>query len=253
VSTDWGHYREFLKDTIRRSVDFSMTDQSQGIPPPPIEQPIPASAERIDLIPKKRWSRIASTDLVEAIATRSSCRSFSNERLDLEELSFLLWATQGIRKQVNSATAYRTVPSAGCRHALETYVCALRISGLDQGVYRYLPVERQLLVVRRDPDLSEKLIAASFSQSFLGRAAATLVWTAVPYRMEWRYHVASHKVIALDAGHVCQNLYLAVSAVGCGTCAIAAYHQERLDALLEVDGKEEFTVYLAPVGKKVGR
>lgn len=35
----------------------------------------------------------------------------------------------------------------------------------------------------------------------------TFFWTSVPARMEWRYDRAAHKVIALDAGHVCQNLY----------------------------------------------
>jgi nitroreductase len=56
-------------------------------------------------------------------------------------------------------------------------------------------------------------------------------------------------VIAIDAGHVCQNLYLACAAIGAGTCAIGAYHQEKMDALLGVDGVDEFTIYLAPVGK----
>jgi SagB-type dehydrogenase family enzyme len=67
--------------------------------------------------------------------------------------------------------------------------------------------------------------------------------------MEWRYGLAAHKVIALDAGHVCQNLYLACSAIGAGTCAIAAYHQDLMDQLLDIDGESEFTLYLAPVGK----
>jgi nitroreductase len=67
--------------------------------------------------------------------------------------------------------------------------------------------------------------------------------------MEWRYDIAAHKVIALDAGHVCQNLYLACEAIGAGTCGIAAYHQELMDALIRVDGHDEFTVYLAAVGK----
>jgi len=75
------------------------------------------------------------------------------------------------------------------------------------------------------------------------------IWVAVPYRMEWRYGLAAHKVIALDAGHVCQNLYLACEAVNAGTCAIAAYDQEELDELLGLDGENEFAVYLAPVGK----
>ena len=67
--------------------------------------------------------------------------------------------------------------------------------------------------------------------------------------MEWRYSIAAHKVIAIDAGHVCQNLYLACEAIGAGTCAIAAYHQELMDKLISVDGENEFTIYLAPVGK----
>lgn len=61
--------------------------------------------------------------------------------------------------------------------------------------------------------------------------------------------MAAHKVIALDAGHVCQNLYLACEAIDAGTCAIAAYDQEELDELLGLDGEEEFSIYLAPVGK----
>ncbi len=61
--------------------------------------------------------------------------------------------------------------------------------------------------------------------------------------------MASHKLIALDAGHSCQNLYLACEAVGCGTCAIGAYDQEKCDKLLGVDGVDELTVYAAPIGK----
>ena len=53
----------------------------------------------------------------------------------------------------------------------------------------------------------------------------------------------------LDAGHVCQNLYLACAAIMGGTCAIAAYHQELMDGLVHVDGNDEFVIYLAAVGK----
>jgi SagB-type dehydrogenase family enzyme len=77
----------------------------------------------------------------------------------------------------------------------------------------------------------------------------TFIWTVIPSRTEWRYAEASYKVIALDAGHVCQNLYLACEAIGAGTCAIAAYNQDLSDSLVGVDGNEEFVVYLSPVGK----
>jgi SagB-type dehydrogenase family enzyme len=67
--------------------------------------------------------------------------------------------------------------------------------------------------------------------------------------MEWRYGPVSHKVIAMDAGHAAQNLYLACEAINSGTCAIAAYNQEYVDELLGLDGVDEFVIYLAPVGK----
>ena len=59
----------------------------------------------------------------------------------------------------------------------------------------------------------------------------------------------AHKNMLLDAGHICQNLYLAVESLGLGTCAIGAYDQDAMDALLELDGEDEYVVYLAPVGK----
>jgi len=242
-------YRSFLKDTVRQTIDFSQTDQRKGIAPPPIEKPYDVKGNRIELVTKDNLHSIANIDLISAIQNRESHRHFKEEPLSLEELSFLLWATQGIRKREDEATAFRTVPSAGCRHALETYICLLNVTGAAMGIYRYLPIEHQLLVVSINENLSEDIVTATFYQSFIGKAPATFIWTTIPYRMEWRYHIAAHKVIALDAGHVCQNLYLASAAIGGGTCAVAAYHQELMDKLLDVDGKNEFAIYLAAVGK----
>jgi SagB-type dehydrogenase family enzyme len=242
-------YRYFLKDTVRQTIDFNLTDQRKGVAPPPIEKPYDVNSNRIDLVAKENFHSIGSIDLISAIQNRRSHRHFRDEPLSLEELSFLLWATQGIRKRDNEATIFRTVPSAGCRHALETYLCILNVTGLAMGIYRYLPIEHQLLIVSLHENLQEDIVTATFYQSFIGKAPVTFIWTTIPYRMEWRYHTAAHKVIAIDAGHVCQNLYLACSAIGGGTCAVAAYHQEVMDKLLEVDGNNEYAIYLAVVGK----
>lgn len=241
--------REFLRDTVRLQFDFSTTDQNRGLPPPPVVKPAPPGAARIALPQGPVWGAIDRIELQNAIARRRSRRRFGTEPLSADELSFLLWATQGVRASGAGGPVFRTVPSAGNRHALETYVFAFRVEGLAPAVYRYLPVGHQLLLEFEEPRAAPLLAEAALDQAFVGQAAATFVWTAVPYRMEWRYGAASHKVIALDAGHVCQNLYLACEAIGAGTCAVAAYHQHKLDALLRVDGRDEFAVYLAPVGK----
>lgn len=243
-------YRSFLKDSIRKEIDFSKTDQRRGMAPPPIEKPYQKDAKRIDLPPYDQFKELGQCDLKSAIRNRESRRSYSREPMTIEELSFLLWATQGIRQKLDPGHALRTVPSAGCRHALETYLCVLNVRGLDQGIYRYLPIEHQLLFEFTVENLKGKIVQGVLGQPYPGEAAVTFIWTAIPYRMEWRYGIAAHKVIAIDAGHVCQNLYLACEDIGAGTCAIAAYDQEEMDELLRIDGQDESTIYLASVGKK---
>lgn len=241
--------RFFLKDTIRKRIDFSRTDQHRGVPPPPLEKPVPAGATVVELPRPGEWRGVGAFDVAAAIGNRRSRRAWRDAPLSLDEVSFLLWATQGLRRQLDAGHATRTVPSAGCRHALETQLVALAVDGLAPGVYRYLPLSHRLFLEFTEDGLAENLTAATLGQAFVGGAPATFVWSTVAYRMEWRYGAAAHKVIALDAGHVCQNLYLACEAIGAGTCAVAAYDQEAIDRLLRLDGEEEFVVYLAPAGK----
>lgn len=125
----------------------------------------------------------------------------------------------------------------------------LNVEGLEKGLYRYLPLEHKLLFLSSVDDLDSKLITATFNQKFVSNSAVTFIWSCVPYRMEWRYDIASPKLIALDAGHVCENLYLAAESINSGVCAIAAYDQNKMDELLRLDEKNELTVYLATVGK----
>jgi nitroreductase len=54
----------------------------------------------------------------------------------------------------------------------------------------------------------------------------------------------------LDAGRVCQNLCLAAEAVGCGTCAIAAFDDEDMNTIPGINGADQFVIYLATVVKK---
>ncbi len=241
-------YRNFLKDKLRLTIDFTKTDQNLGVTVPPIQKPYGKNEKRISLPLLENFKNIDDTQLVSAIENRKSHRKFLPESLSLEEISYLLWATQGVRRKVRDVIL-RVVPSAGNRHALETYLLVSDVKGLEPGIYRYLPIEHQLLFESAKDDLPEKITNATLGQRFIGTAPVVFVWTAVPYRMEWRYGIAAHKVIAIDAGHVCQNLYLACEAIEAGTCAIAAYHQELMDKLLSVDGEDEFTIYLAPVGR----
>ncbi len=250
AETNYTVNRQFLKDSLRKRTDFSVTDQNRGVPAPPIQKPFDPGAPRIKLAGSEKWTKvIRNANLDTLVSSRKSRRNYAKEALRFEELSFLLWATQGVRKMAGPGTAYRTVPSAGARHSLETYVAVLNVEGLNPGLYRFLPLSSELLFIRELPDAQLSLSDAAFGQKFVGSGAATFIWSCVPYRMEWRYGPTAYRVILLDAGHVCQNLYLACEALGAGTCAVAAYDQEAMDDLLGLDGQDEFVIYLAPVGR----
>jgi SagB-type dehydrogenase family enzyme len=223
------------------------TDQKKKVAFPPLQKAYPADAKLIDLVAPKDFT-VGKIPLSDAISRRVSHRKFTEEFLTLEELSFLLWATQGVKEVVRDGYATRrNVPSGGSRHSFETYLCVQRVKGLTPGLYRYLALEHKLILLNDDPNLYRQVNEATGDQNYGG--AVIFIWTTIPYRCEWRYSFVAHKIILLDAGHVCQNLYLACEAIGCGTCAIGAYNQEKMDAVLGVDGKDELTVYCAPVGK----
>jgi SagB-type dehydrogenase family enzyme len=242
-------HRYFLKDSIRKTIDFSKTDQNQRLPSPPIEKPYQNDQKVIPLISPSDLADLYSITLQSAIKNRQSRRQFKGESISFPELSFLLWATQGIRQPIDDGHALRTVPSAGARHALETYLAVLNVDNLGAGFYRYLPVSHSILVERLDGLAGQKIKQATFKQDWMAEAAVVFIWTTIPYRMEWRYGLAAHRVILLDAGHVCQNLYLACEAIGAGTCAVAAYDQEQMDQVLGIDGDDEFVIYTAAVGR----
>lgn len=229
------------------------TDERKGIAAPPIQGPCGANAVLIDLVRPDKLT-LGRAPLIDIINQRRSRRAFSDAALTNEELSYLLWCTQGIssiaRDEDGRVTHhFRTVPSGGARHPFETYLAVNRVNGITPGVYRFLPVEHKLLQVREVATMSAEVRKACYGQSFVSEAAVVFIWTAVPYRAEWRYGIIAHRMIAIEAGHVCQNLYLAAESIGSGTCALLGYSQRAMDTLVGVDGNDAFTIYVAPVGK----
>lgn len=240
---------EFMEKTKYKYLDKS--DQVKGLQQPQLTLP-PAEGKPVHRLPDPGETPRRAVSLWDAINNRVSVRAYSEEPLSLEELSYLLWCTQGVKEAMDRPATLRTVPSAGARHCFETYLLVNNVKGLRQGLYRFLAREHSLQEVDTDPGIAEKVTQACLNQRFVMQSAATFIWTAVAYRMTWRYVERGYRYMHLDAGHVCQNLYLASEAIGCGACAIGAFHDDALNEALQIDGVEQFTVYVGVVGKKRG-
>jgi len=106
--------------------------------------------------------------------------------ITIEELSYLLWITQGVVRSPHGAT-FRNVPSAGARHALETYLLINKCKG-NSG--RYLQISgywHKLVEINTKPGIADRVIEGCLGQDFIGKSAVTFIWTADAYRMKWRY------------------------------------------------------------------
>ncbi|MDG6243969.1 MAG: SagB/ThcOx family dehydrogenase [Methanolobus sp.] len=239
--------KEFMEKTQYRYLGRS--DQSMGHPQPPLELAA-KDTDRITDLPEPKQVQADDISLRQAIERRTSIRNYSSEPISLEELSYLLWCTQGVKEVVRDVVTFRTVPSAGARHALETYILVNNVRGLEKGLYRFLPIEHRLVEVNMERDIADRIKTGCLDQGFIKTSAVTFIWTAVPYRMAWRYGQRGYRYLHLDAGHVCQNLYLSAESIGCGVCAIAAFLDEDINPAIGIDGENEFVIYVATLGKK---
>jgi len=222
--------------------------QKMGLPQPPLELETPPNLTIFDL-PAPASLQPPKMELRQAIEQRQTRRDYAQTALSLEELAYLLWCTQGVKSVTERPATLRTVPSAGARHAFETWLLVNRVQGLEAGLYRYQAITHKLIHMLASQDICEKVTQACLSQKQVRESAVTFLWVAVVERMTWRYPARGFRYLFLDAGHVCQNLYLAAEQIGCGVCAIAAYDDDLVNQAIQVDGKNLFTIYLASLGK----
>ncbi|MDR3288000.1 MAG: SagB/ThcOx family dehydrogenase [Peptococcaceae bacterium] len=239
--------KEFLEQTKTKNLEISA--HKKGLPQPPLEEAIGLQAA-VPLPSPETLDLGRSMDVRSAIEHRSSIREYSDQPLTLEELTYLLWCTQGIKKILPDKTTFRNVPSAGSSHAFETYLLVNRVTGLEPGLYRYLALSHSLALSDNSPAIADQIIQAGTYNQFIKTSAVTFLWVAVPYRLTWKFQTRGLRYLFLDAGHVCQNLYLAAESIQCGVCAVNAFDDDLIDQALNLSS-DQFVIYLAPLGKKI--
>lgn len=185
--------------------------------------------------------------LWEVMHRRRSERKFAETTLSRSDLSLLLWAAQGVTA-THGRHAFRTAPSAGALYPVETYIVIHTVEGIEPGVYHY-DVRAHALDQLKTGNFRTAVAQAALDQEIAYHANVVFVWTAVFQRSKWKYGERAYRYIYLDAGHIAQNVALAAVGLGLGSCQIAALYDNEVNALLDVDGKTESTIYMTVVGK----
>lgn len=223
------------------------TDQELKKKQPPLVKE--AMSDAIFDLPKDFAGIEVETDFLKIVNSRSSHRVYTQGKITLKQLSYLLWCTQGVKEiRGKSYATLRTVPCGGARHPFETYMALQDVEGLRDGLYHYLPMSHQIELLKTLDDIKDFIGTSLMGQLWACKANIVFYYSIVFYRSEWRYGIRAHRGLMTDAGHISENLYLACTALGLGGCAIGAVDGRYCDAAFRLDGKEESIVYSMPVG-----
>jgi SagB-type dehydrogenase family enzyme len=215
----------------------------QTYPRAPLYKQYPEARGRLRLDPEAGRT---VADLWQCLGRRRSQRDYQERPLTQGELAALLWASQGIT-YASRGYLLRAAPSAGALYPVETYLAVHRVDGVEPGIWHFQVPDFSLELLQAG-DFRHSLVGAGLSQGFLGAAGVVFIWTGVLNRAMWKYRERAIRYLFLDAGHICQNLMLAATALNLGVCPVGAFFDGEVERLVQVDGVEEAALYLAAVG-----
>ena len=194
------------------------------------------------VLPKPKME--SNTSVEKALKNRRSVRNFKEEALSMDEVSQILWSAQGI----SDGRSKRTAPSAGSTYPLELYIVVKNVTGLEPGLYRFVPKGHTLQKIL-EGDINSDLKETTSKQSFVEVAPINLVFTAIYERTAGRYGDKAKRYVHMEVGHAAQNVYLQVESLGLGTVVVGAFDEDKVKELLGLPNNE-VPLYIMPVGKK---
>jgi SagB-type dehydrogenase family enzyme len=245
-----GGFHFMTKDTPFVGVDWPMEEKMKALPttraPPQFKRNAGSHAIRLP-------SPETQTDsFFKTLHARRTHREFAKAAVSLESVSSLLqttWGVQGyVQTNVFGKLPYKTSPSGGARHPIEVYLMALRVKGLDRGLYHY-QAKDNLLTKISDKASARAASAYCADQPYFGEAAALFIMTAVFARTMWKYGRArAYRVVLLETGHLAQTFCLTATRLGLAPFTTAALKDSLIEKDLGIDGISESVMYVAGVG-----
>ena len=188
----------------------------------------------------------------EAIELGPYTGGFSGEPVTKDELSKLLYHTDGVTKVVRSPGMtyyFRAAPSAGALYPRVIYLAVNNVKGLKKGIYHYSVKDHGLHLLQKG-DFTEKLASLCNGSTLIKKASAVFIISTIFYRTKWKYRERGYRYVLLDTGHAAENLTLTARALGLGSYSIGTFLDDGINGMLGIDGIKEAVVYINAIGKK---
>lgn len=205
--------------------------------------PPPEAVNRLDATESLQLGRSPRTAFDHLLARRATCRNFDAQRsLPLALFSQLLERVFAAQSQVRAAeeTVFlkKTSPSGGGLHPIEAYLAVQNVEGVAPGLYHYQPIAHALEPMPAPAQPLGQFILEALAQQHWFADAHALVLLAPRFdRTFWKYrgHAKGYRVVALEAGHLSQTLYLSATDAGLGAFVTGAINEVMLEQAFGLD------------------
>ncbi len=187
--------------------------------------------------------RIAPNEFDDLLARRATCRNFDPSRqvpfdVFAQLLQRVFAAQAEVRVAHDTVFLKKNVPSGGSLHPMECYLIVQHVEGVAPGLYHYQAQEHALepLAAPATP-LRELVMDAVARQHWFADAHVVVLMSPRFDRTFWKYrqHAKGYRVIALEAGHISQTLYLAATEAGLGAFITSAINEVELEQAFGLD------------------
>ncbi|MFC5578684.1 putative peptide maturation dehydrogenase [Lysobacter niabensis] len=211
---------------------------------PPVE-----AARRGDGAPQLKLPRVEATDFDRLLARRVTCRNFDPARplpfeLFAQVLQRVFAAQAEVRVSADTVFLKKNVPSGGGLHPMECYLVVQHVDGVAPGLYHYQAVEHALEPLPApagrswsDGSLRQFVQDMVAQQHWFADAHVVVLLSPRFDRTFWKYrqHAKGYRVVALEAGHLSQTLYLSATEAGLGAFITGAINEKELEQAFGLD------------------
>ncbi|MFO0578092.1 MAG: SagB/ThcOx family dehydrogenase [Polyangia bacterium] len=229
--------------------DQSIYTKLDALRAPPMCKEFPGAPE----IPLPQPVAPLQQPLSDILQQRTSSRDYGPSGFSLAELSAFLWHSTGLKGTVPAYNIrqfpVRRSPTAGGLQSSDIYLVVNQVAGVDKGLYYYHPV-RHTLVQLEAGNLRRHVVRSCIFTEWVGYAPVVFFLVANSTRVQWKYGDRAYRFMHVDAGVLCQNMYLTATALDWNACALAAYYDDAVNSLLSLDGIREFCVLLFAAGTR---
>ncbi len=156
---------------------------------------------------------------------------------DLSRILLLSHALTARARHGGGEFTYRSAASAGALYPVEVYVESRAVDGLADGLHYFSPADHSLSRLRDGAETEAAVGREGVEDAPPSRIAFFL--SAVFFRSSWKYRERAYRYHLLDAGHLAENLLLALRSMGWPFRLACDFHDRRMNRFLGLDEHRE--------------